>query len=269
MLIDWFTFIAQLVNFLILVWLLNRFLYKPVLKALDEREKKIAAELQSAAAVQEEAGHKLSEWQQKNENFEKERIVMMQQAEKEAAEKKVHLLDEARKEYEALRARLQLTLSNEQKNLQAEIIKRISSEVFSIAEQILEELAGVSLEDRVVTVFCEHLRDTGKPDAAELAALINASHAPPVIRTAFNLSAEQRRRIQETVRELVSSELPITFETADSLFSGVELVMNGHSISWNLRDYLDSLKKRVEALHNGNPKTGENSNDSQHTENLP
>ena len=38
--INWFTVIAQLVNFLILVWLMKRFLYKPILNAIDEREKK-------------------------------------------------------------------------------------------------------------------------------------------------------------------------------------------------------------------------------------
>jgi len=48
MLIDWFTVGAQIVNFLILVWLLKHFLYKPILDAIDAREKKIAAELADA-----------------------------------------------------------------------------------------------------------------------------------------------------------------------------------------------------------------------------
>ena len=45
MLIDWFTVGAQALNFLILVWLMKRFLYKPILTAIDTREKRIAAEL--------------------------------------------------------------------------------------------------------------------------------------------------------------------------------------------------------------------------------
>jgi F-type H+-transporting ATPase subunit b len=48
MLIDWFTVGAQVVNFLILVWLLKRFLYKPILHAIDERERRIAKELADA-----------------------------------------------------------------------------------------------------------------------------------------------------------------------------------------------------------------------------
>ncbi len=55
MLIDWFTVVAQIVNFLILVWLLKRFLYKPILDALDAREKKIAKELADADLKKTEA----------------------------------------------------------------------------------------------------------------------------------------------------------------------------------------------------------------------
>jgi len=50
MLIDWFTVVAQVVNFLILVWLLKRFLYRPILNAIDAREKRIATKLADAAA---------------------------------------------------------------------------------------------------------------------------------------------------------------------------------------------------------------------------
>ncbi len=51
--IDWFTLIAQVINFLILVWLLRRFLYKPILKAVDEREKKIASQLKDAETIKQ------------------------------------------------------------------------------------------------------------------------------------------------------------------------------------------------------------------------
>ena len=55
MLIDWFTVGAQALNFIILVWLLKRFLYKPILNAVDAREKRIAAELADADAKKAEA----------------------------------------------------------------------------------------------------------------------------------------------------------------------------------------------------------------------
>ena len=71
--IDWFTVVAQAINFLILVWLLKRFLYKPILHAIDEREKGIAAQLAQAEAKKAEAQKERDDFQHKNEAFDQER----------------------------------------------------------------------------------------------------------------------------------------------------------------------------------------------------
>lgn len=65
MLIDWFTVIAQVVNFLILVWLLKRFLYQPILNAIDAREQRVATELADADAKMNEAAKQRNEFQKK------------------------------------------------------------------------------------------------------------------------------------------------------------------------------------------------------------
>ena len=56
MLIDWFTVGAQVVNFVILVWLMKHFLYKPILSAIDAREKRIASELAAANTKRDRGG---------------------------------------------------------------------------------------------------------------------------------------------------------------------------------------------------------------------
>ena len=75
MLIDWFTVIAQVVNFLILVWLLKRFLYRPILDAIDAREKRIALALADADAKKVEAEKERDAFQQKNEAFDQQRAA--------------------------------------------------------------------------------------------------------------------------------------------------------------------------------------------------
>ncbi len=74
--IDWFTVVAQAFNFLILVWLLKRFLYKPILHAIDEREKGIAAQLAEADAKKAEAQEERNDFQHKNEAFDQERTAL-------------------------------------------------------------------------------------------------------------------------------------------------------------------------------------------------
>jgi F-type H+-transporting ATPase subunit b len=97
MLIDWFTVGAQALNFLILVWLLKHFLYKPVLNAIDAREKRIAGELADADAKKAEAQKERDEFNHKNEVFDQQRAALLSQAVDEVKTERQRLLDEARK----------------------------------------------------------------------------------------------------------------------------------------------------------------------------
>jgi F-type H+-transporting ATPase subunit b len=97
MLIDWFTVAAQALNFLILVWLMKRFLYKPILNAIDAREKLIAKELADADAKKAEAQKEHEEFQKKNEEFDQQRAALLTKATDEAKTERERLLDDARK----------------------------------------------------------------------------------------------------------------------------------------------------------------------------
>ena len=102
MLIDWFTVGAQALNFLILVWLMKHFLYKPILNAIDAREKKIAAELADADAKKAEAKKERDEFQHKNAEFDQQRAALLSKATDEANAERQRLLDEAGKAADAL-----------------------------------------------------------------------------------------------------------------------------------------------------------------------
>ena len=95
MLFDWFTVGAQALNFLILVFLMRRFLYKPILHAIDEREKRIAAELANADAKMAEAQKERDDYQQKNEELDQQRAALLAQATDEARIERQRLLHEA------------------------------------------------------------------------------------------------------------------------------------------------------------------------------
>ena len=84
MLIDWFTVGAQALNFVILVWLMKHFLYKPILQAIDAREKRIAKEIADADEKKAEAQKEHEEFQHKNEEFDKQRAALLDKATDEA-----------------------------------------------------------------------------------------------------------------------------------------------------------------------------------------
>ena len=158
MLINWFTVFAQAVNFLILVWLLKRFLYKPILHAIDEREKGIATQLAHAEAREAEAQKERDDFQHKNEAFDQQRAALLKKATDEAKAERQRLLDEARKDADALRAKRQEALQTEQRNLSQEIIRWTQKQVFAIARKTLADLANTSLEERMGDVFVGRVR---------------------------------------------------------------------------------------------------------------
>ncbi|MEX2117337.1 MAG: DUF2934 domain-containing protein [Bacteroidota bacterium] len=248
MLIDWFTVGAQAVNFLMLVWLMKRFLYKPILHAIDEREKRVAAELANADKKKAEAQKESDEFKHKNEEFDKQRAALLSKAKDEAFAERQRLLDEARRAADALSAKRQETLKNDTHNLHQAISRRTEQEVFAIARKTLTDLASTSLEERVSEVFTRRLREMDDHAKAGLAEAIKKTSDPVLVRTAFDLPAEQRGAIQKALNETFSTETRIRFETAPDVVSGIELTTNGQKVAWSISEYLASLEKGVVEL---------------------
>src|SRR5271168_198154 len=158
MLIDWFTVGAQALNFIVLVWLLKRFLYKPILNAVDAREKRIAAELADADAKMAEAQRERDEFLHKNEEFDQQRTSLLSKATDDANAERQRLLDDARKAADALSAKRGEAMRSDANNLNQAIRRRTQQEVFAIARKALSDLATANLEERMCDVFIGRLR---------------------------------------------------------------------------------------------------------------
>lgn len=248
MLIDWFTVGAQLLNFLVLAWLLKRFLYRPILDALDAREQRIAAELADADAKRLEADKERDEFQHKNEVFEQQRAALLSKATDEAKVERARLLDEARQAADALSIKRQETLRNEAHNLNQAISRRTQKEVFAIARKALADLATTGLEERMGEVFIRRLRALDDQAKEGFVKSLKSATEPALVRSAFDLPAEQRAAIQNALNETFSAEIRVKFETAPDLVSGIELSTNGQKVAWSIREYLASLEKGVDEL---------------------
>jgi F-type H+-transporting ATPase subunit b len=256
MLIDWFTVGAQAINFLILVWLLRRFLYKPILGAVDAREKRIAAELADADAKKAEAQRERDDFQAKNKAFDEQRAALLAKATDEAKAERERLMVEARKDADGMRAKQEDALRNDQKRLGGEITRLAADEVFAIARKALGDLATVSLEERMGEVFTRRLHEMDAKAKDELRSAIKGSSEPALVRSAFDLPADQRAAIQNALNETLSLDVHVRFETAPGSVCGIEVTANGQKVAWSIAEYLASLEKKVGALledHNAAP----------------
>jgi F-type H+-transporting ATPase subunit b len=248
MLIDWFTVGAQTLNFLILVWLMKRFLYKPILHAIDEREKRVATELANADKKKAEAQKENDEFKHKNEALDQQRAALLSKATDEAQAERQRLLEEARKAADALSAKGMETLRNDAHSLSQAISRRTQQEVFAIARKALSDLATTDLEERLGEVFTRRLREMDGQAKAGLDEALKTASDAALVRSAFDLPAEQRAAIQNALNETFSAEIHVRFETAPDLISGIELTTNGQKVAWSIADYLASLEKGVDEL---------------------
>ncbi len=248
MLIDWFTVGAQALNFIILVWLLKRFLYKPILNAVDARERRIAMDLADADAKKAEAQKECDDYQRKNEEFDQQRAALLSKATDEAKAERQRLLDDARKAADTLSAKRREALRSDANTLSQAIRRRTQQEVFAIARKALTDLATASLEERMSEAFTHRLFAIDSKAKEGIAAALKAASEPAVVRSAFNLPEAQRAAIRKTLNDTCSAEVHVRFETAPDLISGIELTTNGQKIAWSIADYLASLEKGVDEL---------------------
>jgi len=248
MLIDWFTVAAQIVNFLILVWLLKHFLYKPILNAIDAREKKIAAELADADAKKAEAEKERADFEGKNKTFDQQRTAMLGKATDEAKAEHDRLFDQAKKDAEEVRTKQADALRGDQSRLGKKITLLAEKEVFAIARKTLADLATVSLEERIGEVFTRRLRELDSKAKGVLVDALKNTSQPAVVRSAFVLPDEQRAAIQNALNETFSAAVQIQFEDSQDSICGIELAASGQKLAWTISSYLTDLSTKLSNL---------------------
>ena len=245
MLIDWFTVAAQSINFLLLVWLLKRFLYKPILSAMDAREQRIARQLQDAEAQKHEAEAQSRGLRAANEEFARQKQALLDQAKAEAEATRERLTEEARAEIEARRLRWRESLREEENALQAQIKSSVQDEIIAISRHALHDLAGIELEQQIAAAFVCRLKKLDDHEREHLASDVKISEKPMMIRSAFDLPPAIRLEIESVVRELLGPHLTVGYERVPGLIAGVELSSGGRKISWSISGYLSALEKRL------------------------
>ena len=244
--IDWFTVIAQVVNFLVLAWLLKHFLYQPVLDAIDVREKRIATENTNAAQSQTDARAEKDKFQKSSNDLEKKRAELMSAAVSDAHAEQDRLRKEGQAALDGERNKSLEKIKNETLSLRNEISRRAQLEVFAMTRKVLSDLASVELENSLAEVFIRRLRQMDDPLSAKLNAALKMPGGYPKITSTFALPPEQRAIIQKAINQGFSAEVPLTFEVKPELIGGIELTAGGQKLAWSISDYLSSLQRGVE-----------------------
>lgn len=233
--IDWITVAAQIVNFLVLVWLLKRFLYRPILDGIDAREQEIAARMGEAAAIRKTAETAEAKHKAEIAALRASRADMLDEARQSAEAERDALLAETRDRLATEQAERDAHRAEEARKYTAELHHSGAGALLSLTRKALSDLADETLEARIVAHSATRLSEVtdelraAAGDSREAVALTRAALPPDAT---------------EALRAEFATTLPgfaLRFETDPALSPGLTLRLGGAQIAWTVDDYLDGL----------------------------
>jgi F-type H+-transporting ATPase subunit b len=245
MLINWFTLVAQIINFLILLWLLNKFLYKPVLKALDERETRIASIISDAESVKLNAMKELDEYSEKNVAIDKEKDSIIQASRLTAEEERIKIIDNAKNTAHLLIDKQNTLLTEERDTFYRNASDELISQIIQITEKSISDLSDIELESHLIKKGIDNIKHITDKEQMTISNLLQMCENTIRVRTSQPLDSERLSQLQESLSNVFGPAIALHYEHAPDLLCGIELIIDTYKLSWNAHDYIQKAFTEV------------------------
>jgi F-type H+-transporting ATPase subunit b len=242
---DLFTFIAQIVNFIILVLLLRHFLYKRIVRVMDEREKNIASRIEEAKTKKKEAEEEAKSFQKKRQELEEKETGLISQAEREAEDRRKELIQEAREDVDRTQKRWQESLQRQKEMFLHDLRRCVGEQVFEMARRALKDLADEELEKHILETFLHRLQDLGEKKKEEIKKSLEQSSQEAVVLSRFKIPETLHQKAEKYVKEIGGRDTRVKFKTSEDLIGGIELEVGDRKIAWGIDSYLSDLEETV------------------------
>lgn len=247
--LDWSTFVLEIVNFLVLVWILTRFLYKPVLKVIGERKASIDEARTASERVRAEAEALRQQYEGRLGDWEREK-----------ARARSQLIEEHTAERARSMAALRIQLDQERERARVveerrvrEAIQRAEETAITqggqFAARLLSRLTGPELEAKIIDLFLADLQKL--PDDRLQAIRTNVSGGAALLKvtSAFPLTPPQHEALIGALKKLTEREVVCEFLEDKNLLAGVRISVGPWLLCADLQSELGFF---AEAAHRGN-----------------
>lgn len=248
MAIDWLTVAAQIVNFLVLVWLLQRFLYRPIVTAMDRREQRIAERLAEAKRKSDEADREADRLRAEREQLAACRDQTLNEVREEAEHLRVSMLDEIRKEIEEKKKKWSSQIDEEQQNFFQELRQKAGQQIFAVTRRVFRDMANADVERLMTQLFVERMQSLNKEQKKRLKDAVADGYAAAVVRSAFEVPASLRRRLTKVIHDEIGGGIDVVYQASEEIGCGIELRAGSQVVSWSLDGYLDAMEAHLTQL---------------------
>lgn len=233
--IDWFTVAVQLANFWLLMWLLRRFLYRPILNGIAAREAEIARRMAAADTARAEAREAQARYEATREQGLAQQTARVEQALLETREEREALLAQARSQMAQEQAEWKHQLDEERDKFRRRLHEEATTTLVALARKALHELADETLEAAIVRRLAGRLQ----PMASELRAA-GGDHGAAQLATRAALDPALQAQLRTELAALLPGVV-LNFRVDEHQSPGVVLEYGGARVEWTLDRYLEAL----------------------------
>ena len=236
--LTWSTFVLEIINFLVLVWILKRFLYQPVLDVIARRRAGIEKILADAKALHAEAEKLQKQYEGRLDDWEQERQQAREDLARELDAERTRKMAELQTSLEQAREKARVTEEHRRDDARRKIEETALIQGSRFAARLLEQASGPDTETRLVDLVISEL---SRLPPERIAAVHNSygktTRVIEVI-SAFPLADEQRRRLTQALAKVISADTPLQFKQDSELVAGVRITIGAWVLGANIRDEL-------------------------------
>lgn len=233
------TFVLEVLNFLVLVWLLQRFFYRPVMEVIERRRAEEAAVITGAQALRDEAMGLKTEYEARLARAAEDRDRAMAKLDGEIAQERARRLAAIEVEVDAERQRREALEARERSERDAERERRAIALAARFATRLLARVASPELEDKLIELAQADLHAIGPDQRAALQAALGKPGARVKVLTAYPLGPARRSALSTALRTLAGQTLAIEFAEEPTLEAGLCITVGPWVLMASLRDELE------------------------------
>ncbi len=238
------TLLLQIANFLILAYILTRFLFQPLKKMLDKRASQVTKAMDEAAKATREAEDLRLEYEEKRENIDAEIVALKNEARIVIDETRQQMLQEAYQEIDAMRARAREEIEQQRADALRLHRSEIGGLVATLTRRVMEDALNPQLHQAYLDAFLYQLR------SVQLDGRISTDGEEAVsaeLITATPLAQENKVRIVTTLETVVSQPIDLACRVDAGLIAGAMVRLGDMLIDGSLQGQLQQLRNRYEA----------------------
>jgi len=242
--LDWWTIALQTANFAVLVWLLRRFLYAPVLRMIDARKAEIERQYERARAAEDEAKARLAVIETEQAGIAGEREAALKSTAAQAQEMADARRARAEREAQALLDAARQTIAAERDQALREA-RRVALDLGAeFAQRLLAEVPMQLRAEAWLERIEQYFAALPTPEREALAHQLGEA-APLVVVTAVALPGATTETWRGRLRRVLGDAIAIAFEIDPALIAGAELHFPTAILRFSWRTALATLRSEI------------------------